>query len=788
MDLRVFGAWRQGAVSTSAIACSRVACWMALLLASSLFFAADAAAQHPTHAFVVAGRVTDAQTGEGLPGVHVRVPDSPLGTATDREGRYRLVLDVPPARLLFSFVGYEAREVPVTGEVLDVALEPARLDLSPVVVSASRRAQAREEVPVAISALATQAIQETRAKLLPELLSKLPGVHMTDLGNEQHNMSIRQPLSYKALYAYLEDGVPIRPIGIFNHNALIEINAAGMERIEVVRGPSSSLYGANAVGGAVNFLTPSPTLAPSGGAQLRADNGGYRRADLSASATRGALGVWAGGYAAQQQDGFAEHSDFDKVSLTARADYAFTPRTHLLATLTTNHLDTDTNGALDSLSFYTGNLSSLQTFTYRRVEATRLTARLNHVWNPRHATEATVFARDNTTAQLPHYRIRNDRTDPSRATGEKNDQSFTSLGAQVQHAFYLPATTLTVGGLVDRSPSRYVAEFLDIQRDPATGQYLRYTASDSLLTRYDVRLLNTAAFVQADVRVLEKLRLSGALRYDVLAYDYDNHLPPTAFSGAPDATNTYRHLSPRLGATLDLGAQRGVYANFGQGFVPPEVGELYQGVKVPTLRPAFFDSYETGGWASFFAGRVRAEVSLYRMDGRDEILNVRLDDGATENRNAGRTRHEGVEYALTLAPLRGLTFYASGTNARHTYRRFEDGGVTFDGNRMEAAPSWMFNAEATYHLPFLPAAYASAEVRRLSAYYMDAANTQKYPGYTLWNARAGYRVGPVDVFASVLNVADVRYATIALRSRFGQQYTLGAPRTLSLGLAYRIGR
>ena len=56
-------------------------------------------------------------------------------------------------------------------------------------------------------------------------------------------MSIRQPITTNAVYQYLEDGVPIRPVGVFNHNALNEVNLTGAGEVEVIRGPASSLYG-----------------------------------------------------------------------------------------------------------------------------------------------------------------------------------------------------------------------------------------------------------------------------------------------------------------------------------------------------------------------------------------------------------------------------------------------------------------------------------------------------------------------------------------------------------------
>lgn len=761
-------------------------------LAVLLLLAAQAATALAQTA--VTGTVRDADTGEPLPGASVVVAGTTRGTTTAGDGTFRLDLDFrggePVAALVFSYVGYEARTVAVdaaTG-VLDVRLSPQWLDLEPVVVSASRREERRSEAPVAVAVLSAAELRAARPNLLHEALNVMPGVHVTSLGNEQHTMSIRQPLSYKALFAYLEDGIPIRPAGVFNHNALIEVNMAGVDRIEVVRGPSSALFGPNAVGGAVNFVTPRPSTVPVGAVSVRTDDHGYRRGDFEASATAGRLGVWAGGYVARQREGWSEHSDFDKHSVTLRADYAFAPGTRLVTTFSANRLVTDTNGSLDSLSFYERRFASLQTFTYRRVEAGRLTGRLEHVWDRRHSSEVVVYGRRNAIGQLPHYRIRFDRSRPAQASGEENEDRFWSAGFDVRHHAYFDwrQARLTAGVSVDRSPNTFDARYLDVERDADTGRYVGYTLRDSMLTDYDVLLVGSAAYVQFEMVPVARLKVVGSLRYDRVAYDYDNHLPPSAFSGAPDERSTFVRASPRLGLTYDLGGGNGVYANFSRGFLPPEIGELYRGVKVPVLRPSTFDSYEAGGFFQF-NGRVRGDFSVYRMDGTDEVIAVRLEDGSQENRNAGRTRHAGVEYGVTFAPARGLNVRFGGANARHTFVRYEDQGQRLDGNAMDAAPGWMANAEVLYEPPALPGTRFGLGWEHVGPYYMDPQNTLRYGGYDLLTLRLGYAFRGVDVWMNVQNAADIHYATIAAKSRFGQQYNPGAPRSVSFGVGYRIG-
>lgn len=745
----------------------------------------------------VTGRVLDADTEEALLGVTVFVEGSTLGTSTDTDGRFRLRLPEEEATLTFSFIGYQTeRVVARRGVELDVVLHPTTSDLQPVAVTGSRTARARAEAPVAIATVSAADLEATKPNLLADALNRAPGVYMADLSNEQHAMSIRQPISYKPFFVYLEDGVPIRPAGLFNHNALIEVNMAATDQIEIVRGPSSALYGAGAIGGAVNVTTPTPSRNGFGEMALRINESGYGRADLEASGTSGGVGLYAGGYLSGQRDGVREHSDYEKASFTLRADHTLAAGTRLTATASLNALTTDTDGSLDSTNFFGEGVTSLQTFTNREVRAGRAALRVDHVWDARQRTMATLFGRANRVGQTPHYRLRLDAEDPSRASGEVNDNTFRSIGALAHHEVVWSRARVLVGGLVDVTPSNYVASYIDVRRDPATGVFTGYTATDSLLTDYDITLTNLAAFAQGEFEPAPHLKLVAGVRADRVGYALDNHLPPGSFSGAADRKDAFFRLTPRVGALYAFAPQTGLYMNASQGFLPPEAGELYRGVQVPTLRPATFDSYEVGGFVQAWGSRLFADAAVYRMTGKDEIVSVRRPDGSREDRNAGATRHEGIELALTVQPTSSVTARFSGTVARHTYVDFlvdERGGqeVRYDGNQMERAPEHIMNAEVAVRPPQIQGLRLAAEVQRVGAYWMDALNTTRYDGHTVLNLRARYagdRLGGLEVWASLLNATDALYATTAAISFGRKQYTPGLPRSITLGVGYRFGQ
>jgi outer membrane receptor protein involved in Fe transport len=203
--------------------------------------------------------------------------------------------------------------------------------LDTIVVSGSRSETKLSETPVSIGAVSRAQWDADKPKSVGEIINRIPGVHWNDLGNEQHSMGIRQPISTNAVYQYLEDGIPIRPLGVFNHNALNETNMNGSSGVEVVKGAASSLYGSNAVGGAVNFLTQRASRTPTGYVGIRHDNtDGFTRVDSGASNTWGDLGLRFSHYSSQRDtNNWQQYSGGKKDSFTLRGDYNLSDKSWL---------------------------------------------------------------------------------------------------------------------------------------------------------------------------------------------------------------------------------------------------------------------------------------------------------------------------------------------------------------------------------------------------------------------------------------------------------------------------
>jgi len=150
-------------------------------------------------------------------------------------------------------------------------------------------------------------------------MNQVAGVWVNVTGGEGHMTAIRQPIGTDPVYLFLEDGIPSRSTGFFNHNALYEINLPQSDRIEVSKGPANALYGSDAIGGVVNVSTRAPARAPE--LTLSAEGGQYTwgRGLVSASSSWGRTGIRADvNYT--RTDGWRDATSYDRQAGTVRWD------------------------------------------------------------------------------------------------------------------------------------------------------------------------------------------------------------------------------------------------------------------------------------------------------------------------------------------------------------------------------------------------------------------------------------------------------------------------------------
>lgn len=210
--------------------------------------------------YTVSGKVVSKADKENLPFIHISIQDTLPGTVTGEKGTFTLS-GVPQGRHLLRIygTGYSPlqAEIEVKGHVADLVfgLEETAFELEPVVVTAARTRQLLKDVPIAVQVLSGRSLEKMQVSNFRDMLEyELPGIEFTHNGGYANiNM-----LGFGGKYVlFLVDGERLSGESFDN----IDYNRIDMdyiERIEIIKGASSSLYGSNAVGGVINIITRKP--------------------------------------------------------------------------------------------------------------------------------------------------------------------------------------------------------------------------------------------------------------------------------------------------------------------------------------------------------------------------------------------------------------------------------------------------------------------------------------------------------------------------------------------------
>ncbi|MBI5460977.1 MAG: TonB-dependent receptor [Gammaproteobacteria bacterium] len=665
-------------------------------------------------------------------------------------------------------------------------------DVAEITVTATREEAPKAETAATVEHIDGTEIAATRPAHPAEILSRVPGVHINVTNGEGHTAAIRQPMTTSPFYLYLEDGVPTRSTGFFNHNALYEVNVPQAAGVEVLKGPGTALYGSDAIGAVINVLTRPAPQEPE--AEFNVEGGGHGWARMLAS---GGTGWDSGGVRGDlnltHTDGWREATDYDRQSGTLRWDAFMDSGATLKTLLSASNIDQQTAGSsrLYLEDYENDPTLNYTPISYREVQA----ARLSLAYEKETAVNAlsiTPYLRHDFMELLPNWSL---RYDPS--VYETENDSFGVL-VKYRHDFEPLRTRLIVGADIDHSPGSYLEHSIATTLAADGKTYVDYALAD-LIYDYDVSYTGIAPYVHVEASPSERLRLSAGVRYDTTTYEYDNRLGllATGTHRRPASTDVdYNHLSPKLGATYRFSDTLNGFLSYRHAFRVPSEGQLFrQGSALDTvgLEPVKVDNYEVGvrGRA---VGDSTYEVSVYRMTKEDDILDYRDPvTGATEAVNAGETLHRGIELGLSTPLAERVTLDVGLSYAKHTYEEWVVSGTAdYSGNEMESAPRVIASTRLNWKPALLNGGRIEAEWERLGSYWMDQTNTHQYDGHSVYNLRADY---PLDkslgFYGRVMNVTDRRYASASSyrAAAFGNperfEYAPGLERTLYLGLNYK---
>jgi outer membrane receptor protein involved in Fe transport len=663
--------------------------------------------------------------------------------------------------------------------------------LEQVIVTATRQPEPLRRLPFSISLLGADEVALVGSTHHAEIMNRAAGT-MIQRGSGQESLTaIRSPVLTGAgscgAFLFMENGVPIRPVGFCNVNELFEVNTEQAHSIEVLRGPGTALYGSNAVHGAVNVLPGTPADRPRFGISVEGGPDEYGRVKLAGRQDLESFDVAAAGLYTHD-DGWRDDSGYDegKLNLTAMGREEQAPwRVDLAATV----LNQETAGFIEGKDAYKDDAlrtSNPNPEAFRDASAVRLTGYLAPAVDWPARLELRPYLRASRMEFLQHFLIGK----PLERNGQQSAGLMSALVWDESENWSATA------GVDLEFANSYL---LERQDQPATEGSPAANASRPVGKHYDYDVDSwvVAAYAQVERRFAERWSVRAGLRAEYVEYDYDNRMLAgnTDENGTPcpsgclynrpdDRSDSFTNLAPKLSLSFAVTPDVSTYVSLAKGFRPPEITELYRLQRLQTvadLDSEQIDSLELGVkgyWSSF-----GFTLAAFDMDKSEVILR----DANGFNVSDGRTSHRGIEYEASWRPIDSVLIRGAGTYARHRYEfsRLVEGGERIeDGNDVDTAPRQIH----VITVGWSPTTGIAAEAEWMVAgdYWLDASNAHRYAGHELLNLRASFSLpGEWQLAARLTNALDRDYADRA-DFAFGEyRYFPGRDRTAFLELSWQ---
>jgi len=633
--------------------------------------------------------------------------------------------------------------------------------LPPVIVTAEKIGRALEKVPASVAVIDGWDIEQSGVVAMEQLAGRIPGLSFQPFGQAGMNSPVMRGLTanfntFSTSTLMLVDGVPTLTAQGFENSFL------DLDRIEVMRGPQSTLYGRNAEAGviAIHSRVMDNTTRASVSGELGSRDKQGLRAMLSQPIVQDRLyaslsGSWSA------QDGFIDNrytgdteDDRERRNLNLGLRWTPTAKTDLVLRYSRQEYD-------DGASLWGAPTSPRE----QVASATR-------GWN---RSRGQTFSVSASYEFAPDLHLRS-------ITAYGDFKDFIQ-----QDTDFMPADMLHIGR---DHQLRTLSQELRLEG--------RLGLSDWLVGFYGDRSGNDLHSVSKRAMNLEDLRADQ--KSDTVALFTHWSVPLTASwslsaggrverneveihpQGDAAQSKDWTHFSPRLALQHQINPRHQWYASAGRGMRTGGFNTLSPMLGYLAYEPEENWSYETGikGWA--IDRRLRYSLAAYLMDIDDMQVMQMPVPGVMYITSAATATSRGVELDVDYLAGRGWQLRAGLAWNRTRFDRFRDGAATYDGRHNPFAPDLTGHVGLRYDAPL--GWYAQASLVGSSKVYLDAANQYRRNGHGQIDLIAGYLLGNWDIAAYATNVGDQRYDAVGYQNGFVTVYS--PPREVGLRLTWRI--
>lgn len=618
------------------------------------------------------GYVKDSITGSPISGVNVVLEDK--GTNTDATGLFKFInLQTGKHSISFSCIGYKkirkTIDIPDNNYSLSVIMSKEEVYLDEVVVAATRTENRISQIPGRINMLSAEKLSLVAAQNVDDYLKYLPGVQVSrsfGIFSTKSSVTMRGLSgNEQARTLVLLDGIPVNKAdgGSVNWNL---ISTGDVERVEVVKGPGSALYGGNAMGGIINVITQKPTERFQG--NLTAEYGTYNTKIVRLNMS-GIMGhevnkgfYWTTGGFYQKSDGYITQSEADRSinpfiiksnvdekALNFKVGYGNSDKLNSEINLS---IYDGTRGTGEKVYQPNGNQTEYLTYQLR-ANVSGKTGSIK--WN------SSVFYLNENYMKVTE--------------SKKDDYSWYNVTSVRQDMGLLSSVNYTIG------KQSFTSGF-DIRNGQVDASDIYYTSSDKVDNNGKMNFYGI--YLQDDISITETIKLLAGLRYDFARF-YDGSFiiyNPTAeteflkqYVFAEKGDVKWGAFSPRVSLQYKPNDNFRIYGGYSRGFRPSvlddlcRTGRIQGGLKVanPNLNPEYLDNFEVGG--DYLPLRnLKFTASGYYSKGKDFLYYVSTGDSIDMGfgkrpimirSNISNVNIYGGEFEVNYSPISSLSLFGN---------------------------------------------------------------------------------------------------------------------------------
>lgn len=690
----------------------------------------------------------------------------------------------------------------------EVVVTGSGLELDSHTATASRLGLSVRETPAAIEVVTQAQMQEQGLRTLEEAYAAMPGITAGNLPGEP-GMTAMRGFSSSAI-GYLFDGVRAADSSFMSRN----FDTWNFEKVEVLKGPASVLYGAGSLAGTINLVPKKPVLGDTSiDSMISYGSFDTVRLGLGGNAPLGDSAAVRADVSHSRSSGYIDDTDSKTTAITTGLKVEATDRLTLSAGL--DYYEDDYNtpyqglplipraAARDPSNIVSSNdglvadekmrdenydvedgLMDSRSYWLR----TRVEYALTDRWQL--ANELSYYDADRRWRNAEDFTYNND-------TGLL-DRTTTKI--YHDHNFWSERVLASYDGDLGKRRNRFSAgveytdtDFSTVRRfgattsvepnNPERGYFPADNAANfpgaGSRANFDSAVKASAVFIEDALNLTPAWLAVIGGRFDHI--DLDRRVTDLNTASISSFGQTYDAASWRVGTVYDITPLTQLYAQYNKAVAP--VSSLL----LSNMTRASFDlttgkSYEAGLKTAFWDQRASLTTALYHIE-QDDIL-TRDPANPSLTVQGGTQSSKGVEVALSVALTEQLRVEANAAWLEAEFDELrESGGVDRAGNRPPNVPEQTYNASAYYTLATLPLT-ASLSVQHAGDFYTSNANDYRVDGHTTLDAALSYRLSFGTLTLRGRNLTDEFYANWSGYS--DTQVYVGAPRSVDLTLTSRF--